>query len=72
VFSSLFFVCLFVINFAQKLLNGFASGWQWASEQLIKFWWRSGSLSGCRDRFPDSSLLADMEGGINQLRCATL
>jgi len=20
-------------------------GWQWANEQMIKFWWRSGSVS---------------------------
>jgi len=25
-------------------------GWQWADEQMIKFLWRSGSLSGYRDR----------------------
>jgi len=40
-------VCLFVSNFAQKLRNGFAWNFQWrlerASEQMIKFWWRSGS-----------------------------
>ena len=37
----------------------FREGWQWASEQLIKFWWWSGSPSGYRDCFPDSSLLGD-------------
>ena len=37
----------------------FREGWQWANEQLIKFWWRSGSLSGYRDCFPGSSLLGD-------------
>jgi len=21
----------------------FSEGWQWANEQMIKFWWRSGS-----------------------------
>ena len=43
-FSSLF-VCLFVSNFAQKLPSQetFREGWQWADEQMIKFWWRSGS-----------------------------
>jgi len=23
----------------------FVEGWQWANEQMIKFWWRSGSGS---------------------------
>ena len=36
-------VCLSVSNFAQKLPNGFARNfredWQWANEQMIKFWW---------------------------------
>jgi len=40
-------VCLSVSNFVQKLPNRFArnfqGGWQWAHEQMIKFWWRSGS-----------------------------
>jgi len=47
VMFSLLFVCLFVSNFVQQLLNRFAlnfrAGWQWASEQTIKFGWRSGS-----------------------------
>jgi len=33
------------------------------NEQVIKLWWRSGSPSGCRDCFPDSSLLGDTESG---------
>jgi len=37
---------------------------------MIKFWWRSGSPSGCRDCFPDSSLFGGTESGINRLRCA--
>jgi len=42
-FSSLF-VCLCVSNFSQKLQNEiFREGWQWATERMIKFWWRSGS-----------------------------
>jgi len=61
------FVCLFVSNFGQKLPNGFAwnfqEGWQWASEQNIKFLWRSASPSGYGDCFPDSSLLGDAESG---------
>jgi len=39
----------------------FREGWQWASEQMIKFWWRSGSPSGYVDCFPDSSLSGDTE-----------
>jgi len=69
-------VCLFVSNFAQKLLNGlheiFREGWQFANEQMIRFWWRSGSPSGYRDSFTDLSLLRDTESGINRLHCATL
>ena len=26
----------------------FREGWQWASEQMVKFWWRSGSRIGIR------------------------
>ena len=41
-------VCMFVSNFAQKnfqtdLHEILKEGWQWADEQTIKFWWRSGS-----------------------------
>jgi len=39
----------------------FREGWQWASEQPVKFWWRSRSPSEYSDCFPDSSLLADTE-----------
>ena len=39
---------------------------------MVKFWWRSGSPSGYKGCFPDSSLLADTESGINRLRCAML
>jgi len=72
-------VCLFVCllaalreNFRTDLHKIFREGWQWANEQTVKFWWRSGSLSGYRDCFPDSSLLGDTESGINRLRYATL
>ena len=72
----LFVCCLFVSNFAQKLPNGFAWNFQgrleWTNEQMIKFWWRSGSRSGYSDCFLDSSLLGDTESDINRLRCATL
>jgi len=59
-------VCLLATlqrNFQTDLHEIFGEGWQWCNEQMIKFWWRSGSLSGYRDCFPDSSLLADMESG---------
>ena len=59
-------VCLLATlckNFQTDLHEIFMEGWQWANEQMIKFWWRSGSLSGYRDCFPDSSLLGDMESG---------
>jgi len=78
VMLSLFFVCIClpVSNFAQKLSIWFAwifrEGWQWANEQTIKFWWRSGSPSGYRDCFSDSSLMGDKESGINRLCCVTL
>jgi len=41
----------------------FREGWQWANEQMIKVWWQSGSPSGCRDCFPDLTLLGDTESG---------
>ena len=52
-------------NFQTSLHQTFREGWQWANEQMIKFWWRSGSPSGYRDSFPDSSLLGDTESDIN-------
>jgi len=59
------FVCLFVSNFAQNCQTDldeiFREGWQWAHEQLIKCWWRSGSPSVYRDCFPDSIPLRDRE-----------
>jgi len=69
-----FSVCLLATlckNFQTHLREIFREGWQWADEQMIKFWWRSGSQSGYRDCFPDSSLLGDTESGINRLCCAT-
>jgi len=68
-------VCLSVSNFTlhknfrTDLHEILREGWQWANEQMIKFWWRSGSPSGYRDCFPDSSLLGDTESGLNRLRC---
>jgi len=68
--------CLSVSNSMRKLPIGFAwnfqGSWQWANEQMIKFWWWSGSLSEYRDCFPDLSLLGDTESGISWLRCTTL
>ena len=40
------FVCLLATlrkNFWTDLHEIFTEGWQWANEQMIKFWWRSGS-----------------------------
>ena len=81
-FSSLFvslsiclFVCLLVTlqkNFPADLNETFRECWQWADEQVVKFWWQSWSPSGYGDCFPDSSLLGDTESVINRLRCATL
>ena len=68
-------VCLLTTlrkNFRTDLHKIFREAWQWAIEQLVKFWWRFGSPSGDRDCFTDSSLLGDTESGINRLRCATL
>ena len=74
------FVCLpvacLLATLRKKLRNGFAWNFQgrlaMGQWQIIKFWWRSGSLSGYRDCFPDSPLLGDTESCINRLRCATL
>jgi len=48
-------------NFQTDLHEIFRECWQWANEQMIKFWWRSGSPSGYRDCFPELSLLGDTE-----------
>ena len=72
-------VCLFVCllatlrkNVRTDLHEIFREGWRWPSEQMFKFWWRSGSPSGYKDCFPDSSLLGYTESGIDRLHCATL
>ena len=52
-FSSMFSVCLSVINFAQKLRNGFARNFQGRlamGQWTIKFWWRFGSWIRIRTR----------------------
>jgi len=39
-------VCLLATlrkNFRTDLHEIFRDGWQWANEQMVKFWWRSGS-----------------------------
>jgi len=71
-FRRCLFVCLLATlrkNFWTNLHEISREGWQWASEQTITFWWRSGSPSGYRDCFPDSSLLGDTEvvNGVNLL-----
>jgi len=68
-------VCLlasFCNNFQTHFHEIFREGWQWAVKQMVKFRWRSGSLSGCRGCFPDLSLLGDTESGVNRLHCAML
>jgi len=61
--SSSFFVCLSVWllvcllatlrkNFCMDLHEIFRESWQWASEQMVKFWWRFGSPFGYKDCFP--------------------
>jgi len=45
-FAEVVFVVVYVNNFAQKeigidLREIFSEGWQWASEQMINFRWRS-------------------------------
>jgi len=47
-------VCLLVTlrkKFKTDLHEIFREGWQWAIEQMIKFWWRSRSPFGYRDFF---------------------
>ena len=39
----------------------FREGWQWANEEVIKFWWQYASLCIYRDCFPDLILLRDRE-----------
>ena len=50
------FVCLLATlrkNFQTDLHEVFREGWQWANEQMIKFWWRSGSrIRNCMDLDP--------------------
>jgi len=43
------------MKFSRKVGNG-------PMKKMVKFWWRSGSLSGYRDCFPGSSLLGNTEG----------
>jgi len=44
------------MKFSRKVSNG-------PLNTMIKFWWRSGSPSGYRDCFPDSSLVGETESG---------
>jgi len=58
------FVCLLPTlrkSFRTDFHEIFREGWHWAIEQMVKFWWRSGSPSGYRDCVPDSSLLVIRE-----------
>jgi len=46
------FVCLSVRRITEKVVNGFwrnfLEGRAWPRDQVVKFWWRSGSPSGSR------------------------
>ena len=59
-FSSLF-ACLFVCNLRKDVPTDlheiFTDGWQWANEQTIKFWWRSGSRIQIRVRLRIATLV---------------
>jgi len=48
--ASCFAVATFRKNFRTDLHEIFREGWQWANEQTIKFWWRSGSRIRMRIR----------------------
>ena len=66
-------VCLLATlrkNFRTDLHESFREGWQWTNEQLIKFWWRSGSPSGYTGLFSGFVTMGDTESGINRLRCS--
>ena len=59
-------VCLLATlckNVRTDLCKIFSEGWQWASEEVIKFWWQSWSPTGYRDCLLDWSLLGDTETG---------
>ena len=43
-------VCLLATNFQTDLHEIFREGWQWAKEQMIKFWWQSRSRIRIRIR----------------------
>ena len=44
-------------NFRTDLHEIFREGWQWASEQIVKFWWRSGSPICIRIRIRIATLV---------------
>jgi len=41
----------------------FRESWQWTNEQMIKFWWRSGSRIQIQGLFSGFTLLGDTESG---------
>jgi len=64
------FVCLLATlrkNLRMDLHENNRDDWQWAIEQTVKFWYRSGSPSEYRDCFPYSSLLGKWLTDINLL-----
>ena len=55
-------VCIFATlrkNFQMYLHEIFREGWQWAIEQVIKFWYWAGPPSAYKNCYPDSILLWD-------------
>jgi len=59
--TSVYLFATFCKSFETDLHEIFRERWQWVSEQMVKFWWRSVSPSRYRDCFLDSSLLGDTE-----------
>jgi len=66
-FSSLFVSLLATCAITSKWFAwNFREDWQWASQQMVKIWWRSGlpsGNSGYRDYFQHSSVLGYIESG---------
>jgi len=60
------FVCLLATlrkNFQTDLHEIFKEGWQWAIEQMFKFWWRFGSRIRIRIRIRSPQKFKTCLGG---------
>jgi len=60
-------------NFQTDLHELFREGWHWASEQKVKFWWRSGSgiasaITGGRLGYCNSLLYCFSGGNLDRLQ----